>query len=279
MRGLPPLGRRAAINYRDRGFRRPILQAEGGANLILDMVGGDYMPRNMKALADDGRLVQIAFLQGPKVELNFAEVMMRRLTITGSTLRPQSDLAKARIAAPLTKANSPAPPLAALQSGTAHRARCGPPAGIFQERKCRRPHRMVRDPKGDEGSNACSRKNAVFLYFLSKSIPGVRGQRPRRRRADPAQRTFSINASCIRQSRAASSPQARGRRSGVRHRRTSAMRPASQVTVIMLRSMPGFASMKASSTTRAGRRMSCCNPEKTPGMAIRRRRLGGPGAK
>ena len=53
----------------------------------------------MKALADDGRLVQIAFLQGPKVELNFAEVMMRRLTITGSTLRPQSDLAKARIAA------------------------------------------------------------------------------------------------------------------------------------------------------------------------------------
>jgi NADPH:quinone reductase-like Zn-dependent oxidoreductase len=50
-------------------------------------------------LADDGRLVQIAFLTGPKVELNFAEVMMRRLTITGSTLRPQSDLAKARIAA------------------------------------------------------------------------------------------------------------------------------------------------------------------------------------
>ncbi len=62
------------------------------------MVGGDYIPRNVKALADDGRLVQIAFLQGPKVELNFAQVMMRRLTITGSTLRPQSDLAKARIA-------------------------------------------------------------------------------------------------------------------------------------------------------------------------------------
>ena len=72
--------------------------AEGGANLILDMVGGDYLPRNVRALADDGRLVQIAFLQGPKVELNFAQVMTRRLTITGSTLRPQSDLAKARIA-------------------------------------------------------------------------------------------------------------------------------------------------------------------------------------
>jgi NADPH2:quinone reductase len=62
------------------------------------MVGGEYLPRNVKSLADDGRLVQIAFLQGPKVELNFAQVMMRRLTITGSTLRPQSDLAKARIA-------------------------------------------------------------------------------------------------------------------------------------------------------------------------------------
>jgi hypothetical protein len=65
------------------------------------MVGGDYLPRNVKALADEGRLVQIAFLQGPKVELNFAQVMMRRLTITGSTLRPQSDAAKADIAAAL----------------------------------------------------------------------------------------------------------------------------------------------------------------------------------
>jgi len=54
-------------------------------------------------LADDGRLVQIAFLQGAKVELNFAEVMMRRLTITGSTLRPQSDAAKARYAAELER--------------------------------------------------------------------------------------------------------------------------------------------------------------------------------
>jgi NADPH:quinone reductase-like Zn-dependent oxidoreductase len=62
------------------------------------MVGGDYIPRNIKAMADDGRLVQIAFLQGPKVALNFAQMMTRRLTLTGSTLRPQSDLAKARIA-------------------------------------------------------------------------------------------------------------------------------------------------------------------------------------
>ena len=91
------LGAEVAMNYHDEDFVE-VLKKEGGANLILDMVGGSYLPRNVKALADDGRLVQIAFLTGPKVELNFAEVMMRRLTITGSTLRPQSDLAKARYA-------------------------------------------------------------------------------------------------------------------------------------------------------------------------------------
>ncbi|WP_212524901.1 NAD(P)H-quinone oxidoreductase [Actibacterium sp. MT2.3-13A] len=91
------LGAERAINYRDEDFVE-VLAAEGGADLILDMVGGEYLPRNVRALADDGRLVQIAFLQGPKVALNFAQVMARRLTITGSTLRPQSDLAKARIA-------------------------------------------------------------------------------------------------------------------------------------------------------------------------------------
>ena len=91
------LGAEQAINYRDADFV-DVMRAAGGANLILDMVGGSYIPRNLKALADDGRLVQIAFLQGPKVEMNFVQLMTRRLTITGSTLRPQSDLAKARIA-------------------------------------------------------------------------------------------------------------------------------------------------------------------------------------
>lgn len=94
------LGAERAINHRAEDFVA-VLKAEGGANLILDMVGGSYIPRNIRALADDGRLVQIAFLTGPKVELNFAEVMTRRLTITGSTLRPQSVEAKARIAADL----------------------------------------------------------------------------------------------------------------------------------------------------------------------------------
>ncbi|MEM6588567.1 MAG: NAD(P)H-quinone oxidoreductase [Pseudomonadota bacterium] len=91
------LGAETAINYREEDFVS-VLKGEGGADLILDMVGGDYMPRNVKALANDGRLVNIAFLSGPKVELNFAVVMMKRLTLTGSTLRPQSDLAKAEIA-------------------------------------------------------------------------------------------------------------------------------------------------------------------------------------
>ncbi|WP_425052923.1 NAD(P)H-quinone oxidoreductase [Psychromarinibacter sp. S121] len=91
------LGAERTINYRDEDFVE-VLKAEGGAHLILDMVGGDYIPRNVRALADDGRLVQIAFLSGPKVELNFAQIMARRLTVTGSTLRPQSDASKAKIA-------------------------------------------------------------------------------------------------------------------------------------------------------------------------------------
>ena len=94
------LGAERAVNYRETDFV-PIMQGEGGADVILDMVGGDYIARNLDALADDGRLVQIAFLQGPKTSLNFTQVMTRRLTLTGSTLRPQSDVAKARIASSL----------------------------------------------------------------------------------------------------------------------------------------------------------------------------------
>ncbi len=91
------LGAEMAVNYRQGDFVE-MMRAAGGADVILDMVGGDYIGRNLRALADDGRLVQIAFLQGPRAELNLAPLMMRRQTITGSTLRPQSDLAKARMA-------------------------------------------------------------------------------------------------------------------------------------------------------------------------------------
>ncbi|MRU16087.1 NAD(P)H-quinone oxidoreductase [Roseovarius sp. A21] len=126
------LGAERAINYRDEDFVE-VLKGEGGANLILDMVGGSYLPRNLKALAEEGRLVQIAFLQGPKVEVNFAPLMMKRQTITGSTLRPQSDQAKAEIAEdlrahvwPLLEAGRVAPvmdsefPLAEAAAAHAH---------------------------------------------------------------------------------------------------------------------------------------------------------------
>ena len=96
------LGAERAFHYPTEDFVAA-MKAERGAHVILDMVGGDYIQRNVKALADEGRLVQIAFLKGTKTELNFAEVMMRRLTLTGSTLRPQSDLAKARYARHLAK--------------------------------------------------------------------------------------------------------------------------------------------------------------------------------
>ena len=91
------LGAERGINYKTEDFV-DIIGKTGGADLILDMVGGTYVQRNLRALADDGRLVQIAFLSGAKMELTLTEMMTRRLTMTGSTLRPQSDLAKAMIA-------------------------------------------------------------------------------------------------------------------------------------------------------------------------------------
>ena len=96
------LGAEVAINYRDEDFVQ-VARAAGGMDLILDMVGGEYIGRNIKSLADDGRMVHIAFLSGPVAEINFAQIMARRLTVTGSTLRPQSDLAKARIAEALRR--------------------------------------------------------------------------------------------------------------------------------------------------------------------------------
>ena len=94
------LGAIRAIDYNEEDFLE-VIKSIGGVHLILDMVGGAYIEKNIKALVDDGRLVQIAFLKGAKVELNFAQIMTRRLTVTGSTLRPQSDLSKSQIASEL----------------------------------------------------------------------------------------------------------------------------------------------------------------------------------
>ena len=85
------LGAEKAFNYRTQDFGAEVMAATGGkgVDVILDMVGGDYVPKELKCLADDGSLVFIAFLRGPKTELDINELMRRRLTVTGSTLRPR----------------------------------------------------------------------------------------------------------------------------------------------------------------------------------------------
>ncbi len=97
------LGATAAFNYRETDFVEAVKAAHGGrgVDVILDMVGGDYTPRNLALLAIGGRLVQIAFLRGSKAELDLRPIMMKRLTFTGSTLRPRSVQEKAAIAAAL----------------------------------------------------------------------------------------------------------------------------------------------------------------------------------
>ena len=91
------LGADHAINYKTEDFVAEVKTATSGAgaNVILDMVGGDYVERNYDAAAVDGRVVQIAFLGGPKANVNFAKLMMKRLHHTGSTLRPRSNADKA----------------------------------------------------------------------------------------------------------------------------------------------------------------------------------------
>jgi putative PIG3 family NAD(P)H quinone oxidoreductase len=91
------LGADRAINYRTEDFVAETRKATGdiGANVILDMVGGDYIERNYDAACIDGRVVQIAFLGGPKATVNFAKLMVKRLRHTGSTLRPRSNADKA----------------------------------------------------------------------------------------------------------------------------------------------------------------------------------------
>ena len=94
------LGADAAINYREEDFVERIseLTGERGVDVILDMIGGDYLPRNLKSLAVEGRIVQIALQRGPKVEMNLLPIMLKRLTLTGSTLRPRTVAQKAMIA-------------------------------------------------------------------------------------------------------------------------------------------------------------------------------------
>lgn len=102
-RACEELGAERAINYKTEDFEAVVKELTGGkgVDVILDMVGGDYLPREIKSLADDGRLVFIAQLGGSKGELDMGQVMRRRLTVTGSTLRPRPVAFKAAIAAKL----------------------------------------------------------------------------------------------------------------------------------------------------------------------------------
>lgn len=97
------LGAEQAIPYREADFLEVLKETLGkqGVDVILDMVGGGYLQKNIFLAARDGRIVNIAYLQGAKAEVNFMPVMLKRLTLTGSTLRPQSDAVKAGIAAEL----------------------------------------------------------------------------------------------------------------------------------------------------------------------------------
>jgi NADPH2:quinone reductase len=94
------LGADLAINYREKDWVAAVKEFAGkkGVDLILDMVGGDYIQKNLSVLAWDGRVVNIAFLKGAKVELNLGLFMIKRQTLTASTLRAQSDDSKAKIA-------------------------------------------------------------------------------------------------------------------------------------------------------------------------------------
>ena len=94
------IGADLAINYREADFVEAVMaHTEGrGVNVVLDMVSGDYVAKNLKCLAEDGRHVTIAVLGGAKADINMAVVMMKRLTLTGSTLRPRTDAFKAALA-------------------------------------------------------------------------------------------------------------------------------------------------------------------------------------
>jgi NADPH2:quinone reductase len=97
------LGAEAAINYRNQDFVEEIKQCtrNKGVDVILDMIGGDYLPKNLRCLTPEGRLVQIAIQHGAKAEIDLWQIMLKRLTLTGSTLRARDDAFKQQIASKL----------------------------------------------------------------------------------------------------------------------------------------------------------------------------------
>ncbi|HUK09129.1 MAG TPA: NAD(P)H-quinone oxidoreductase [Stellaceae bacterium] len=104
-RACEALGATRCIDYKIMDFLAVVREMTGGrgVDVILDMVGGDYMQKNLSALAMEGRLVNVAYLKGAKIEINFAPIMLKRLTVTGSTLRPRTVEQKGAIAACLRR--------------------------------------------------------------------------------------------------------------------------------------------------------------------------------
>ncbi len=137
VRACLDLGAAAAINYREADFADELKRLTGGrgVDVILDMVGGPYLARDIRSLAMDGRLVLIAFLQGSKVDgFDFTPVMTRRLTITGSTMRPRTTAQKGAIAAELREKVWPL-----LDAG-----RCGPVIhAVFPLAEAAEAHRLM----------------------------------------------------------------------------------------------------------------------------------------
>ena len=170
------LGAEKAFNYKTQDFEKEILSATGGkgVNVILDMVGGDYVPKELKCLADDGRLVFIAFLRGPKTELDINAVMRRRLTITGSTLRPRPVEFKGHIA------QQPAREDLAADRGRQDQARdlqdlparagrrSAPPDGELAAHRQDRPYRLAASAFSHSTNAATSGRPAAFFETIAK---------------------------------------------------------------------------------------------------------------
>ena len=154
------LGARAAINYRERDFVTEVERLVGreGIDVVLDMVGGDYIPRNIALLRRGGRHISIAFLSGSRVEVNFAPVLMRNLTLTGSVLRPRSKEEKGRLAGEIKELVWP---LVEAGRDARHRQHVSPFIG------CRGafPHGVV-GPYGEDRAGRL--KGAAKSHFVSR---------------------------------------------------------------------------------------------------------------
>jgi NADPH:quinone reductase-like Zn-dependent oxidoreductase len=162
------LGADAAINYQETDFAERIREITDGrgVDVVLDMVGAPYTMRNLSCLAMDGRLIQIAVMHGSKVEgLNLLPVMTRRLTITGSTMRPRSTEEKGRIALALREKVWPV-----LNAG-----RCGPVIyKVFPLAEAADAHRLMESGSyRKDSAQGCRLKKSYIHCRFSTTIAAI----------------------------------------------------------------------------------------------------------